>query len=212
MSHRLWNAIHETCEAIRRLPAADAPLQVFNDLGIDRARYDSTLPIREKLTEVLEFLSRFEVINPEKFPKIPASIVESLLLELGILVGITHKVQEKCKLWPQTAIGVVPPSFGEGEIAAEASSADHAYGRIYSELNSSLPRSNTFEPPEHIGAKEKIVFSLHGIRTRAEWQRAFADVAQSERWDVSSTQMELWQDVCVQIPVASCSREQDQVV
>jgi hypothetical protein len=32
------------------------------------------------------------------------------------------------------------------------------------------------------GKSERVVFPLHGIRTRAEWQKAFADVAQDGGW------------------------------
>lgn len=32
-------------------------------------------------------------------------------------------------------------------------------------------------------ASAKVIFPLHGIRTRAEWQRAFADVCQVKKWN-----------------------------
>jgi hypothetical protein len=43
--------------------------------------------------------------------------------------------------------------------------------------------------PSPIRVESKVVFPLHGIRTRAAWQRAFADVAQQAGWNC---RMEKW--------------------
>jgi pimeloyl-ACP methyl ester carboxylesterase len=201
MANRLWTVIHATCEAIRGLPATDTPLRQLNDLGIDRGKYDATLPIREKLAEVLGFLERFERIDSDRFPNLPESLVVSLEREIGQLRHIADDIPNKCKR--QTS-SVVPPSFHGAEVTV-ARSVDTIYGRIYPQLDHlAPPPSSTVEAPtpplpmEEVlqnevrsgeiaastttPANERVVFPLYGIRTRGEWQDAFADVAARDGW------------------------------
>jgi hypothetical protein len=184
MPNRVWDAIHKTCDAIRELPDADAPSALFDRLGIDRGRYDATGPIRSKLSEVLEFLGTFESIGADKFPMLPSAIVESLIDQLRVIAGIADDVRTKCRRWPLAAVGVVPPSFQPGEIAAKVSSVDAAYTEIYSRLNPLLTRSSNSQSEIHgfISETQRVVFPLHGIRTRADWQKDFTEVAQTEKW------------------------------
>jgi len=60
MPNSLQSAIRKTCEAIHKLPHTEASLQEMLDRGIERGKYDMTLLIRGKLTEILRFLEAFE--------------------------------------------------------------------------------------------------------------------------------------------------------
>ena len=198
MPNPVWDSIHKTCEAIRALPDANAPSALFDQLDIDRGRYDDTLPIRGKLSEVLEFLGTFECIGADKFPRLPSAIAESVINQLGVIAGIAESIPTKCRRWPQTT-GVIPPSFGPGEIAAIARTVDVSYGHIYvqlkalgdlvskeSDANSADIKNVEVKVDDVVSDQtvetERVVFPLHGIRTRADWQKAFADVAQNAGW------------------------------
>jgi pimeloyl-ACP methyl ester carboxylesterase len=182
------------------LPDPDAPSAVFAQLDIDRGRYDATLPIRNKLAEVLEFLKPLESIDSEEFFTLPNAIAESLVTQLGVITGVAERTPAKCKRWPETT-GVIPPSFGPGEINAFARTVDTAYGEIYPQLkpirdlapqaqqssDESVTVQNVDVRVDGVASgatveRERVVFPLHGIRTRADWQKAFADVAQDQGW------------------------------
>jgi pimeloyl-ACP methyl ester carboxylesterase len=200
MPNSVWDAIHKMCDAIRDLPDADAPSALFNQLDIDRGRYDATLPIGNKLNEVLEFLAPLESVGSEELPTLPSAIAESLVTQLGLIAGIVERVPIKCKRWPETT-GTIPPSFGPGEINAFARTVDAAYGQIYPQLKpirdvalQAQQSSDDSANVQNVDARvdgvtsgatvesERVVFPLHGIRTRADWQKAFADVAQDQGW------------------------------
>jgi pimeloyl-ACP methyl ester carboxylesterase len=57
----------------------------------------------------------------------------------------------------------------EGELASEV--------RRLNQLSAGAPLSSPLK------VEAKVIFPLHGIRTRAQWQRAFADVAQLAGWN-----------------------------
>lgn len=198
----LLAVIQEACRSIRGLPETDTPLRQLNELGIDRGKYDMTLPIRDKLVEALQFLERFESINSDSFPSLPESLVRPLVADIDRIKGIAEEIPIKCQ---RQTTNVVPPSF-HGAEATVARSVDTIYGRIYSQLVSFLPQAQTGSPakPESqplsnglpirpvepgkpggfdaISESERVVFPLYGIRTRGEWQSAFADLGAIDKW------------------------------
>jgi L,D-transpeptidase-like protein len=184
--HPLESLIQQTCEAIRQLPATDSSLvEMF-----ERGKYDATLPIRVELGKVLNFLEPFpRGKGIETFSTMPQALSNSLAMELQALIQIAEEIPIKCQL--QTT-NVVPPSF-HGSEAGVAKRVDTIHARIYSQLISFCPQlGHASEGPRSPGAtpdvdvqiqesanestpvaKRHVVITLHGIRTRAKWQKAF---------------------------------------
>ncbi len=136
-------AIHEAREAIRRLPHTDAPLQQLLERGIDRGKYDDTLPIREKLNEVLLFLEPFDQENGvERLVELPRLLTDSLIRDIESLKTIADEIPRKCQT--QTT-SVVPPSF-HGSEAGVARAVEGIYARIYSQLASFRPPQDALSP------------------------------------------------------------------
>ncbi len=152
MSKRVSNAIKETCAAIRALPKSDAPPQFFDKHDIDRGRYDATRPIRDELSKVISFLTRFESKTPKELSHAPIPVIKSLLADLGTVVGIAREVPDKCRRLPTRTPAVVPPSYSDSEIAEKTASVDAAYGRIYSNLDFLSPDENTL--PANAGSPQ----------------------------------------------------------
>ena len=130
MAEELCIAIHDLCDAIRSLPATDAPLQEFTEAGLDRGRYDRTLPIREELEKVLGFLEPFEQSGGE-LAELPRLHVSALLSTVAGLQRLTREIRVKCQIQPPT--GVVLPSYSGSE-GSVACGVENAYSELYSEL------------------------------------------------------------------------------
>jgi hypothetical protein len=132
MADDLIAAIKTLCSAIRSLPETDEPLQNFAARGLDRGRYDATLPIREELARVLGFLEPFEQdCGAERLTELPRLHVSVLLSHLAALQRITEDIQTKCQIQPPT--GVVLPSY-QGSEKGVACGVENAYSQLYSEL------------------------------------------------------------------------------
>ena len=131
MAEELCIAIHGLCDEIRSLPATDAPLQEFKDAGLDRGRYDRTLPIREELEKVLGFLEPFEQSGGELLGELPRLHVSALFSTIAALQRLTEEIRVKCQIQPPT--GVVLPSYSGSEESV-ARGVENAYSQLYSEL------------------------------------------------------------------------------
>ena len=132
MAEDLIAAIETLCGAIRSLPETDELLQNFTARGLDRGRYDATIPIRDELAQVLGFLEPFEQdCGAEHLAELPRLHVSVLLSHLAALQRITDEIQTKCKIQPPT--GVVLPSY-QGSERRVACSVENAYSQLYSEL------------------------------------------------------------------------------
>jgi hypothetical protein len=133
MPNRLQAAIQALCNAIRALPRTDEPLEQMVARGIDRGKYDATLPIRQELTTVLEFLEPFEGDGgAELFAELPRLHATTIISEINALGRIVADIPVKCQLQTQTT-GVVPPSF-HGSERGVACQVENAYSHLYSEL------------------------------------------------------------------------------
>jgi hypothetical protein len=131
MADLLQTAIQALCEAIRGLPETDEPLHQIAARGIERGKYDATLPIRQELTTVRDFLEPFEQKGgAEVFAELPRLHVISIVSEIEGLKRIVDSIPVNCQL--QTT-NVVPPSF-HGAERGVACQVETSYSHLYSEL------------------------------------------------------------------------------
>ena len=131
MANDLQTAIRTLCDAIRGLPDTDEPLQQITARGIERGKYDATLPIRQELTTVRDFLEPFEQEGTaEFFAELPRLHVTVLITEIEGLRRIVDSIPVNCQL--QTT-NVVPPSF-HGNERGVACQVETSYSHLYSEL------------------------------------------------------------------------------
>ncbi len=85
------------------------------DRGIERGKYDATLPIRERLAAALVFLEGF--VGDDAFSTLttlPPSIVASIITDLQYLSRISIDILTKCQ---RQTTNVVPPSFHGAELS-----------------------------------------------------------------------------------------------
>jgi len=81
------------------LPRTDEPLDQMVARGIDRGKYDATLPIRQELTTVLEFLEPFEGDGgAELFAELPRLHADTIISEINGLGRIVDDIPVKCQL------------------------------------------------------------------------------------------------------------------
>jgi hypothetical protein len=133
VANQLKESIQKLCNAIRSLPGTDEPLQQFDARGLDRGKYDATLPIRENLSTILDFLEPFEENEgAAQLAELPALHVNSLVKEIEGLQTIVDEIPVKCQ--KQTTM-VVPPGYW-GDEPAFARRVQNAHSRLYSELAS----------------------------------------------------------------------------
>jgi hypothetical protein len=193
MSDRLLTAIKEACDAIRSLPVTNASLQDFRARNIERGKYDATLPIREKLADVLAFLEPFDRCEfIKEFSELPRPLFDSIATELEALKAVAEEIPSRCL---EQTTSVVPPGFHGAETGV-ARGVETAFSRIYPNLaplrlrllqSSSARRDRSAPVAENatvnvVGGssgtactEQQVVISLHGIRTTAKWQKPLAE-------------------------------------
>jgi hypothetical protein len=57
--HEITSAIKDLCDTVDRFPDTDTQLAEMKVKGIDRAKYEATLPIRGNLQKSRRFLAHF---------------------------------------------------------------------------------------------------------------------------------------------------------
>ncbi len=151
MSDRLANAIEGVCEAFVALPPTDAPSQDMLKRGIDRGKYDETRPIREKLTEVVQFLEPFRKRDANAtLAGMPRPLADSIIGKLQMLKGITDEIPRMCQRPVGGSAGApqqVPPSYSGQEMSV-AHKVEAIHAQLYSELAPLLSR--TAPRPGHL--------------------------------------------------------------
>ena len=189
MNDRLRIAIREACGAIRELPDTDAPLQHMYARGIERGKYDATLPIRERLVALLDFLVPFDREETVLCSKeIPQPLIDSIINELRSVKQIAVDIPAKCQ---RQTTSVVPPSF-HGAESATAHAVEKIHSRIFPQLSAlrdssppTISEEGGSRPPLNEGVEvnvfgassgvdrssRRVVITLHGIRTRGKWQK-----------------------------------------
>jgi hypothetical protein len=98
--------------------------------GLDRGKYDATLPIREKLHKAADLLKQFETLTDAQWDELPQRLTRSFLEDLTELAEIARSIPVKCQL-QQTA--VVPPGFHVQE-ASVAQQVEDIHSRVFEKL------------------------------------------------------------------------------
>jgi hypothetical protein len=127
MESSIQAAIRTFRNALEELPATDEPLEEMLSRGLDRGKYDATLPIRQKLRKAADLLNHFETLTDAQWDKLPQPLAHSLLKDLAKLAEIARSIPAKCQLQPT---GVVPPSF-HGQETSVAKQVEDIHGRVF---------------------------------------------------------------------------------
>lgn len=124
-------AVKTLCDVVNRLPQTDAPLQNMVASGIDRGKYDATLPIRQNLQKAVSFVRVFtNEAAAAAFQEMPQSISDAILQDLRELSDIAKEVPIRCQ---RQTTSMVPPNFN-GQETAVAQRVEQVYSRLYSTL------------------------------------------------------------------------------
>ncbi len=141
-------AVKTLCDAVNRLPQTDAPLESMVASGIDRGKYDATLPIRQNLQKAVSFLRVFtNEAAAAAFQEIPQSISDAILQDLRKLSEIAKELPIRCQ---RQTTSMVPPNFN-GQEAAVAQRVEQVHSRLYSNLLPFLA-VNRQQDAEHEGS------------------------------------------------------------
>jgi hypothetical protein len=173
------SAIKSLCDAFDRLPDTDTPLEDMQAKGIDRGKYDATLPIRRNLRKAVDFLRVFgDEASAPAFVNLPKSFAKAVLADVRSLYAIAKEIPDKCR--PQMT-SAVPPGY-HGQEQATADKVDQIHARLLSNLSflsNALP--SLIQSPNE---------ALHGGTGKSadEWQRLYVSYAWGDISPSASTE------------------------
>lgn len=165
---KIRSAIKDLCDAVDGLPGTNLPLEEMIAKGIDRGKYDATVPIRRNLQKAADLLRIFsQQVAVSTFEEMPQSSSNAVLLDLRKLLDITKELPIRCQL-PRTS--AVPPNFGGQELMV-AHKVDRLYQSLYYHL---LPlRAPLIQLQQEAAQNSKVMKDFFISYTQAD--RAWAE-------------------------------------